>query len=139
MGDFARRIAPIALGLLVCVSTGPLYARRPTVIPLQTVLGGQVAFTATAGGKQRLFLYDSGGGVTAVSPLFVQEIGCTPWGQITGFRMRGQRLDLKRCDNLRLNAAGLRLVAPTAGIYDILEGAPKDAPPIVGSVGLDMF
>jgi hypothetical protein len=53
--------------------------------------------------------------------------------------MRGQRLDLKRCDDFRIEAGRLVLTAPTAGVYDLLQGAPRDAPPIAGSVGLDMF
>ena len=115
------------------------HASGAQVIPLTSVLGGQLAFQANVGGSNELFLFDSGGGGTVISPALATKVGCNPWGQVTGFRMRGQRLDLKRCDDFQIEVRGRLLHSPTAGVFDILEGAPKSAPPIAGSVGLDMF
>lgn len=130
-------IAVVALVLpLSAACAGSTSAR---VIRLKPVFGGQLTFSANVGGQPRLFLLDTGGGATVIAPSLATRIGCKPWGQVTGFGMRGQRLDLKRCDDFRIEAAGLTLTAPTAGVYDILKGAPKDTPAIVGSVGLDMF
>src|SRR5215213_3889482 len=38
-----------------------------------------------------------------ISPSFAQTVGCKVWGQITGFVLTGQRLDMPRCDELRFD------------------------------------
>ena len=123
------------------VPANPALARDAPgqVIPLTRVFGGQLAFSARIAGSDQLFLFDTGGGTTVISPALAAKIGCKPWGQVTGFQMRGQRLDLKRCDDVGIQVGKQRLTSATAGVFDILAGAPKDAPPIVGSIALDMF
>ena len=111
----------------------------PGLIHLEPYLGDHWAFRASIKGREQLFLLDTGGGLTAVSPGAAGEIGCEPWGQLTGFRMRGDRLDLKRCDNVELDAGDMVLRIPATGIWDFSKILPKDAPPIAGNVGLDAF
>lgn len=53
--------------------------------------------------------------------------------------LTGQRLDMQRCENVTFDIAGQKLTAPTAGVYDIGQFMPKDAPHIDGSIGLDLF
>jgi predicted aspartyl protease len=130
-------IAAFVAGLGWALSTAT--AAAPTVIKFKPYLDGQLAFDTTIGGRTETFLFDTGGGATVISPAFAARIGCTPWGQVTGFRMRGERLDLQRCEDVRITVAGLTLVSPTAAEFDITQGAPKDAPPLAGSVALDAF
>jgi hypothetical protein len=112
---------------------------EPIVIPLEPYVDEHWAFRAKIKGKEQLFVMDTGGGLTAVTPETAAQIGCEPWGQLTGFRMRGDRLDLKRCDNVDVDAGGIRLHFPTTGIWDFNKLLPPGAPPIAANVGLDAF
>jgi predicted aspartyl protease len=112
---------------------------QPTVIKLSDYLGGQLSFEAVARGRTERFLFDTGGGVTVITPQFAERVGCKPWGQITGYRMRGQRLDFPRCENVSVTAVDATLTSPTAGVVDFAALLPKDAPPLAGSVALDAF
>ncbi len=109
------------------------------VIELIPYLGVQWAFRARAGDQEGLFLFDTGGGTTIVSPKTAALVGCKPWGQLTGFRMRGQRLAVPRCDDFRLSVSGLAISAPTAGVFDLMAEPPPGSPELMGSVALDAF
>jgi len=122
--------------LRVDASTQPL-----AVIELGSHPGGTHMMTIkpSVNGKQGLFMFDTGGGVSYIDPAFARSIGCDPWGQISGFMLTGQRLDMQRCDGLKFDVAGRSLAAPTAGVFDIGKFMPPDAPHIDGSIGLDVF
>ncbi len=94
---------------------------------------------ATVNGQPGLFLFDTGGGITYFDAAFAKKIGCEPWGQLSGFVLTGQRLDMPRCESVSYDIAGLKLTAPTVGVYDIGQFMPKDAPHVDGSIGLDVF
>ncbi|WP_243382196.1 hypothetical protein [Geothrix alkalitolerans] len=98
-----------------------------------------IALRATVGGMEGLFLFDTAGGLSLISPGFARKIGRQPWGRLTGHRMMGQRLDTPRCDDLEVKAGSLILKAPVVGILDIRALFPKDAAPVDGSLALDLF
>jgi hypothetical protein len=78
--------------------------------------------------------------VTSITPQIAQRLGCSPWGHVTGFRMRGERLDLERCDGVALTLpGGTRITVPTASVWDISKILPPNAPPLAGSLALDAF
>jgi hypothetical protein len=135
-----NRIKYISLLVFFLVFKGSA-AKPLAVIELGTHPGGTHMMTikAKVNGTEGLFMFDTGGGVSYVSPDFAKSVGCTPWGQITGFMLTGQRLDMPRCDALTFEVEGRRLAAPTAGVFDIGQFMPKDAPHIDGSIGLDVF
>jgi hypothetical protein len=112
---------------------------QPVVIPLVPYADEHWAFNATIKGRQQLFIMDTGGGLTAITPGAAAEIGCEPWGQLTGYRMRGDRIDLKRCENVEIDTGGLALRLPTTGIWDFNKMLPPGAPPVAANVGLDAF
>jgi hypothetical protein len=112
---------------------------RPIVIPLVPYGDDHWAFKAKIKGREQLFIMDTGGGLTAVTPEAAADIGCEPWGQLTGFRMRGDRLDLKRCENVEIDTGGLVLRLATTGIWDFNKMLPPEAPRIAANVGLDAF
>jgi len=112
---------------------------QPTTIALSPYLGVVWSFEAELAGKPRTFLFDTGGGITVITPATAAEIGCTPWGQISGFRMRGDRIDMMRCNDVSLRGHGATLATSTAGVFDFAKLLPKDAPPLAGSVALDSF
>jgi hypothetical protein len=90
-------------------------------------------------GSEGLFLFDTGGGISYISPSFAQTVGCRVWGQITGFTLTGQRLDMPHCDGLAFDVQGRTFNAPIAGIFDIMKFMPPDVPKLDGSLGLDVF
>jgi hypothetical protein len=129
----------LAALLMAGLSCGTALAAEPqAVIALQPYFGTK-ALHATVNGHEGIFLFDTGGGVSTVTPQFAAAVGCKPWGQVTGFRMTGQRLDFARCDDLDFQVGGLALHAPIAGVFDLTPLLPKDAPPLAGILALDAF
>jgi hypothetical protein len=94
---------------------------------------------ASVRGHAGNFIFDTGGGISYISPGFAQMIGCKIWGQITGFTLIGQRLDMPRCDGLSFAIEGDSFGAPTSGIFDIMKFMPPNVPAVDGAVGLDVF
>jgi len=112
---------------------------EPLIIPLKQYLGSQTAMRLSVNGRSGLFLFDTGEGISTITPQFAAQIGCQPWGQVTGYRMSGERLDLARCDGVGFDVAGAHLTAPIAGVFDIMSLLPKGVPTLDGSLGLDVF
>jgi hypothetical protein len=108
---------------------------RPQQIRLSSYMGALLSFETVSG----RFLLDTAGGITVVSKEFAARSGCHPWGRLTGFRMRGDRVDMARCDQVALQADGATLTIPAAGVIDFAALLPASAPPIAGSVALDAF
>jgi len=124
----------LAAGLLAAAV--PAAAAQPVTLRLDPYLGVLWSFQAKDGGR---YLLDTAGGLTAITPATAKAVGCTPWGRITGFRMRGDRMDLTRCDGIKVEAPGVTLTAPTVGVLDFGKLLPPDAPTLAGSVALDAF
>jgi hypothetical protein len=128
--------------LFMCAAVtalGQKPASKATVIKLEPYLGNALAMHISVNGHEGLFLFDTGGGVSIITPEFAKSIGCTPWGNIAGFRMTGQRMDFPRCDNAQPSVGATPLKAATLGVFDLAGLLPKDAPRLDGSVGLDLF
>jgi hypothetical protein len=66
-------------------------------------------------------------------------VGCNLWGQITGFTLVGQRLDMQHCDGLSFEVEGHSFGAPSSGVFDLMKFMPPNVPRIDGSIGLDVF
>ena len=131
-----RRWAAIP-GIALAVGAGASAPVR--TIPLEAHDTKQFAVQATVGGQARRFLFDTGEGLTMISPALAKAVGCEPWGNITAFRMLGERLDLKRCDDVTFGLGGRYIRAPSTIVYDLAEIAGKEAPPLDGAIGLDLF
>jgi len=82
---------------------------------------------------------DAGGVVSYLSTDFAHSVGCKPWGQITGFTLTGQRLDMPRCDGFSFDLQGRSFAGPIFGVFDIMKFMPPNVPRIDGSIGLDVF
>ncbi|MBV9148292.1 MAG: aspartyl protease family protein [Candidatus Eremiobacteraeota bacterium] len=110
------------------------------VLPLQSYLSQQETLTASVNGVIGTFLFDTGEGVTAISPDFAKRVGCKPWGRVTGFRMSGERGGYPHCDNLTFVASGRALHVPSAIILDVMKlMGPDITPRVDGAIGLDAF
>src|ERR687892_681700 len=96
----------VLVGVLICLiagftSTSASTTPKPiAVINLIPHPAGTYMMTmhARIRGHEGLFLFDTGGGISYISPSFAKTIGCKPWGLTGGFTMTGQRLDMSRCD-----------------------------------------
>lgn len=120
----------------------PLHAYADT--PLQTV-------QATVGGEAVPFLFDTGGGLTFVTPGVADTLGCQPFGQATGFRADGEKIAFPRCGPTGLRIGGYSAQGEV-GVFDLMamirkqvEAANKPGhevamPPTLGGlIGLSSF
>lgn len=128
--------------LLVTAASPPTSATStpatPASMPLEDFGGRLRAIRVKVNGHEGLFTLDTGGGVTLLSPEFAGKIGCTPWAAHTGFRLDGQRLDLPRCEDVRIGLPdGTQLAPVAAGVIDLQALLFKDAPKADGSLALD--
>jgi hypothetical protein len=141
MRSIAGRIGPLATFLLLSwVSSAVAGSPKPiAVLPLETYLGRSLAIRTLINGHEGRFLFDTGAGVTIISPSLADVLGCKPWGNLTGFRMTGERLDMPHCDDLIIESQGVSLPVPVVGVLDIMSLFDSDAPKLDGAVGLDAF
>ncbi|MFL5354171.1 aspartyl protease family protein [Archangium sp.] len=111
----------------------------PVKIPLPAWRKRLRTITVKAGSQTGTFMFDTGGGITQISPEFARKVGCEPWGRITGFQMMGARFETPRCNDLRLEVGGLPLTVPVAAVYDTMAAFPHEAEPVDGVLALDAF
>jgi hypothetical protein len=124
---------------VLALAGGARAAAPDAVLPLEPYQDRQFALRAALHGHPGLFLFDTGEGMTMITPALAAAIGCVPWGNITALRMLGERLDTPRCDNVRFAMPGGPFTAEEAIIYDLGIIAGKDAPALQGAIGLDVF
>jgi hypothetical protein len=139
-------IPKIVLCCVVLFASQPQSMPKPArpaaplaVLPLEPYLRAQAVVRAIVNGQSGTFLFDTGEGVSSFSPSFAEKIGCHPWGRISGFRMSGERLDNKHCDDITFDLSGQKLLAPVVSTVDIMKFLGPDVPPVDGSIGLDLF
>ena len=133
-------------GLLVAC-TGTAWAAQPSMPEAEFKLEPYrktVALRGSVRGVPGLFLFDTGGGITLVSPDFAKKIGCEPWGRLSGHRMMGDRLDASRCDDVpvvlaQASGGAQTYRAPVTAVVDVTSFLPEGAAPVEGSIALDLF
>ncbi len=74
-----------------------------------------------------------------ISPRLASESGCHSWGNVTGIRMLGERIDSPRCDNLSFTIMSDVFKPLETIVYDLGIIAGKEAKPLDGAIGLDIF
>ena len=140
----ALRLAWIAAAIIffavnVAAQNALAGSDKHSVIKLFTYQEKQFSIQVIVGGKVRTFLFDTGEGITMISPQVAADLGCEPWGNIVGFRMLGERVDAPRCDDVKFNLSNFVFQVPNTIVYDLAKISGADAPPIDGAIGLDMF
>jgi hypothetical protein len=98
-----------------------------------------VALRATVGGQEGFFVFDTGGGLSMLTPKFAERIGCKAWGRLSGFQMMGSRIDTPRCDEVSVTIGDRHFTAPLTGVYDVMSLFPEGAQPVDGLLALDIF
>jgi hypothetical protein len=131
----------LAVGLCSPESFGSSKSKPLAVIALIPHPGGTAMMTVRARVRDHegLFIFDTGGGVSYLSPSFAESVGCKPWGQITGFMLTGHRLDMPRCDGFAFDIQDQHFAGPIFGVYDLMQFMPPNVPRIDGSIGLDVL
>lgn len=89
-------------------------------------------------GKKRLFYFDSGGGISGISPELAKEIGCSQNAEMSGFDAGGRRFDGKLCEDVTMNLNGFE-VKRDVGVFDPNAFFPKSPVKLDGSIALDSF
>lgn len=112
-----RRLLTALLASTMALTAGAAWAQSQTLTlkPLRERLR---TIEVTINGQTSDFLFDTGGGVTTITPAFAEKIGCKPWGRITGHRMFGDRLDMQRCDGVAIEVQGVRFEPTTLAVFD---------------------
>ncbi|MFC2157066.1 hypothetical protein ACFLT9_04445 [Acidobacteriota bacterium] len=86
----------------------------------------------------RPFIFDTGGGLTFITPKLAKKIGAQPFGRITGFRMSGERIDVVRCGEIEYQVTGFPFRVETV-LFDLMSLLPEGWPELGGLFSLDTF
>ncbi|WP_161557150.1 aspartyl protease family protein [Acidisarcina polymorpha] len=134
-----RLLLTIISSLLLFASPNLHAQHSSSEIPLQPLSGGFLTVRASIAGHEGTFLFDSGSGVSNITPQFASKIGCKPWGLISGAQMTGQRLDMQRCDNLVVRLGAFQSEPGTVGVFDLAKVLPPSMSGIDGTIALDVL
>lgn len=114
-------------------------ARAERTIHFDPIGHGFLVVHATVNGKDGRFLFDTGSGLSNVTPAFAEAIGCKPWGQVTGFRMTGKALTMQRCNHADMQVGAVHLSTDALGVFDVGKVVPPELGHIDGTIALDLF
>ncbi len=89
--------------------------------------------------NQYNFLFDTGAGVTLISPEIVKKINRKEYGRGVGYRMLGEQIEYKKCDSVEIQIGGYKFFHSTVGVWDVNQVLPKDWPRIDGIISLGSF
>ena len=114
-------------------------AKNPLEIKLDhALLGKTPTVEVVVNGKTRVFYFDSGGGLSGISPALAKEIGCTPLGEMVGYNAGGMKFTGPRCEDVALDIGGLK-VTRDVGVFDPNQFFPDAKNRLDGSIALDAF
>lgn len=143
----------LLIAMLVMSSQGVAQTiSKPVVLSLKPYASTSLKTVDVKVGAQTVpFLFDTGGGLTVVTPDVAKRLGCIPFGQVTGFRATGEKITEKRCGPVTLQI-GAYLTHGETGVFDLMgmirgqveraRKAGKDVPmpPTLGGlIGLSSF
>ena len=103
-----------------------------------TALGKAPTVSVQVGKKTYPFLFDSGMGVTMITPDIAQEIGCQPFGQLAAVNAGGERVNLQRCASSTLTIDSFTKTGETT-VFNLMTFFSDKAPQIGGAVSLHTF
>lgn len=132
--------AAIALWMAPVVSLDAQAQRAggPAVIPLSSGSGHLRTIRVRVGRDTADYLFDTGGGVTVVSPQDSARLGCVVGGKGFGVRLTGEVLAGRKCANVALGIGPLT-VTDDPGVMDLAKLLGPRAPAVRGQVSLKSF
>ena len=125
--------------VLLLASTSAWAQAKPDVVLKLEPYRKTVALRGSIDGHDGLFLFDTGGGTSLLSPKYGDIVGCKPWGRLSGHQMMGDRLDGQRCDGKTIVLGGKSFAIPVAELIDVTKFLPEGAQPVEGSLAFDIF
>lgn len=139
-GRLSSVVSLLTVALAGCsvMPTGGTVPGEPVEIPLHPYVAGLRTVDVEIGGRSYPMIFDTAGGINLVTPKVAAEIGCEPFGRLTGFRHNGDLVSSKRCGAMPMSAGSWVPTAAEVGVFDLmalLEGAPE----VGGLVGLPLF
>jgi hypothetical protein len=108
-------------------------------IPLREYFRGLRSVSVSIGDRAYVFLLDSGGGRTLMSPELAKTLGCEPRGRDVGYRMNGEVVAFQQCPRLDADASGFGVHLAPAGVFDVNALLPAELPRVDGVIALDAF
>lgn len=135
----------LALSILIPVAAAqsvlslPKLPENPVELKLDhSALGKAPTVSVQVGDKTYPFLFDSGMGVTMITPDIAAEMGCQPFGQIAAVNAGGERVNLKRCSDSTLKMASFVKTGEIA-VFNLMTFFSEKAPQIGGAISLHTF
>lgn len=134
-----RKMIFAAASAVACAAAFAQAARPEAEIKLEPYRK-TIAMHATVAGKEGFFSFDTGGGISLLTPAFAQQAGLKPWGRLNGFTMTGKQLGSPHVDDVPVSLDGHEYRAASMGIYDVAGLFEKNnTQPIDGNLALDIF
>lgn len=133
---FHHRLSAL-LAAFSIMAGGSASAQQQTSTPLGDLLGVLKTIEVGVDDQVATMILDTGGGVTVVTPELAERMGCQPWGQLSGFRLSGERLSMTRCSAAALRIGDKLLATQEVGVFDLAALLPPEAPRIDGILSLD--
>ena len=127
----------IALSMTACTSSD-ISRETPTEIELHDYQSLLHSVDVAIGGGDYRFLFDTGGGVTVISPDVAEKLGCRAFGRTVAFRMEGERVSFPSCGVGTVSVSGVDLEVELF-IMDIASLLPEGWPAIDGVLSLHTF
>jgi predicted aspartyl protease len=135
---FIGQLYGMTLALIVFLAAAPAQDRPVEIRLNHDALGKAATIDVRVGAKTYPFLLDTGSGMTIITPDLAKEIGCTPFGRVSGLEAAGKKLDLARCDGVELKI-GDRAVKTNAAVRSIMPFFSPETPTIGGVIALQTF
>lgn len=125
---------------LVAATAGVPAAPAQSVhnVQLEPYVGSLLTIETTVDGHPARMLFDTGGGMTLLTPELAATTGCNPHGRLVGFRMSGERVTSQKCGEVEV-AMGTFSQRIRPGVFDIMALLPNSFPKIDGVISLDLL
>lgn len=125
--------------IFVFIMIGFLFAQAQTEISLENYFRTLKTVKVEIENKTYNFLFDTGGGFTIISHKIVKEINKSAYGNRVGFRMSGEKIETKICDNVNIKIGGINFPHSSVGVFNIMKLLPKELKRIDGVISLKTF
>jgi len=127
--------------ITLCIVGGAAFSSlraQPDTLPLHRGPGHLRTMTVRVAGRDVEYLFDTGGGVTVISPEDSATLGCVLGGKGFGVRLTGEPLRGRNCANVNL-AIGRLASRTDAGVMDLAKLLGPGAPAVHGMISLMSF
>lgn len=100
---------------------------------------GLLSVEVTLSVGKRKFLFDTGAGITVVTPDLACQLGLVPYGRLTGHLQTGERVDMPRVDVAAIRVDDVTLYPTEIGVWDVNARLPAAWPEVSGVLALNAF